>query len=68
MPLLNQPSSRTPAPQTACPSCGAVDPVFNANTAPEVTYMRCKKCGEVWNAARHVAPRTPAWPRPGGWR
>jgi predicted Zn finger-like uncharacterized protein len=63
--LIN--NSPTP-PSHACPSCGAVDPVFNANTAPEVTYMRCKKCGEVWNAARHVAPRTPAWPRPGGWR
>jgi len=65
--LSNQTPSRAPAPP-ACPSCGAIDPVFNANTAPEVTYMRCKKCGEVWNAGRHVAPRTPTYPRSGGWR
>jgi predicted Zn finger-like uncharacterized protein len=55
-------------PSPACPACGAVDPVFNANTAPELTYMRCKKCGEVWNAGRCVQPRAAAAPRYGGWR
>jgi predicted Zn finger-like uncharacterized protein len=64
-PLINH--STTPPPP-ACPSCGAVDPVFNANTAPEVTYMRCKKCGEVWNAGRCVQPRASVAPRFGGWR
>ena len=58
-------SSTTP-PSPACPSCGAVDPVFNANTAPEVTYMRCKKCGEVWNAGRCVQPRKVSSPVGGG--
>jgi len=61
-------NSRTEPPSPACPSCGAVDPIFNANTAPEVTYMRCKKCGEVWNAGRSVPPRAAAGPRYGGWR
>jgi hypothetical protein len=63
---LNKPSSAPSSP--ACPTCGAIDPVFNANTAPEVTYMRCTKCGEVWNAGRCVPQRAPVGPKWHTWR
>jgi predicted Zn finger-like uncharacterized protein len=40
---------------TVCPACQSNAIVTMARNPNENAYWRCRKCGEIWNAARRAA-------------